>query len=402
MRSLCLAFAAAILAASAASAQAARIDPFPDTGENVHLEMVFNYNMGGDYSPETGWVDLVWGADVPDQPPGMYNSWYIAFDLDDDFSKNNLDWYLQNHPDWLAYKCDKTLAYAGDSKQVPLDFANPDVRAYQWETWIDPKLDQGYRSIAVDRLALANGQNRCGHYAKDGTTWIVEYKNGATDSKKYRRDVLEWERLTYGHVHAYNQSATMQVNATYDYDTLYPDQNLQLMTTADLLFDERGFTEFGNPPALPTPEHWQVIVDKIDHVHAKGLCYMLENEIPGTNDDIAPAQRQWAMGNYLLVKSARKDGRNCDYMYMTGQQDYGYLVKSDDYKIAAGHPLGKRFATQGIWERKYSGGLALVNPSLSAARIRLPRGSWTDISGNPVGKTVKLAGQTALVLLKAN
>jgi len=110
MRSFFLTFAVMVLAAAPASVQAAaRIDPFPDTTDNIHLEMVFNYNMENhDYSPEKDWVDVVWGSDVPTQPSGVYNSWYIPFSVDD--FTNDVDWYLQNHPDWLAYKCDKTLA----------------------------------------------------------------------------------------------------------------------------------------------------------------------------------------------------------------------------------------------------------------------------------------------------
>jgi hypothetical protein len=398
MRPFPTVLAALFLSASAAGA-GPRVDPFPDTSEGVHMEMVFNYNMNGQYSLEAGVVDAVWGSDVPDQPQGVYNSWYIPFNVDD--FTNSVDWYRENHPDWLAYQCDRrTLAYVPGSDRAPLDFANPEVRAYQWQNWIDAKLDMGYPSIAVDLLALTNDQNRCGHYAKDGTTWVPEYKHGAVDLKTYRRDVLEWERLTYRHIHDRDPSATMQVNVTYAYDTLYPDQNLQLMTTADLLFDERGFTEFGYA-AAPSPQHWQVIVDKIDDVHGRGLCYTLENEVPGSNADITPAERQWAMGNYLLVKDNRKNGkRSCDYMYVSGQQYYGFLAGSDDYKIAVGHPTAKRVLKQGVWQREYSAGLVLVNPSLAAAHVKLPRGNWTDIAGHGVGRKVTLDRQTALVLLK--
>jgi len=400
MRLPLLAISILFLGAAQASA-APRIAPFPDTNDHIGLEMVFNYGMQGDYAAEAGQVDLVWGSDVPAQPPGVYNSFYIPVDVDD--FTNSLDWYKQNHPDWLAYQCDKTtLAYEPGSTQPPIDFANPDVRAYQWATWIDPKLGLGYPSIVVDLLALTNDEGRCGHYAKDGKTWVAEYSHGAVDLKTYRRDVLQWERLTYRHIHDLSPSATMQVNVTYAYDTPYADENLQLMTTADLLFDERGFTEFGYAPARPSPEHWQVIVDKIDYVHGKGLCYTLENEVPGSNEDITEADRQWAIANYLLTKAKRGGAkRNCDYMYMNGQQDYGVLVKSDDYKIAIGHPTGGRVATQGVWERAYSGGLSLVNPTLAAAQVKLPRGQWTDVSGHAVGRKVTLAGQAGLVLLKA-
>lgn len=393
MRSSFLLAAGFVLLAAMAQAQPpARRGPFPDTRSGIHLEMVFNYAMNGDYDPETGVVDLVWGADLPDAPPGMYNSAYIPFDVDD--FQNDVAWYQQHHPDWLAYECDRTtLAYVPGSDRAPLDFANPDVRTYQWANWVDHKIDVGYRSIAVDLLALTNDQGRCGHFDLSHN-WVPQY-NGHADQMKFRRDVLNWERMTYRHIHAYSATATMQVNAVYVYDTPYADDNLALMTTADLLFDERGFTEFGYAPAVPTPEHWQTIVDKIAYVQSKGLCYTLENEEPGTNGQITAAERQWAMANYLLVR----DG--CTYMYVTGQQDYGTLVDSNDYRIAVGRPKGGKFMTQGIWERNYTSGLALVNPFDATATVTLPHGHWQDVNGNPAGPSVTLTKQTALVLLKA-
>jgi hypothetical protein len=390
--------AASAFMALQATAQVApehvRTGPFPKTPANVHLEMVFNYNMGGDYGPETNVVDQVWGADLPDQPPKMYNSAYIPFDVDDFL--NDVTWYQQNHADWLVYQCDrKTLAYVPGSDRAPLDFANPDVRAYQWQNWVDAKLMAHYQSIAVDLLSLSNAQGRCGHFDASGQHWVKEY-SGNADDKKFRRDVLQWEALTYQHVHAASMTATMQVNTYYVYDTPFDDQNLALMTTTDLLFDERGFTEFGGPPNVPTPEHWLVIADKLDAVQSKGICYMTNGEEPGTNDDITQAETEWVVGNYLLFR------KNCTFMYMTGVLDgmqyYGYLVQRPEYAMDLGKYRGDRFQTQGVWERNYAKGLVIVNPSASQATVTLPSGHWFDVNRNRMGATVSLAHQTALVL----
>jgi hypothetical protein len=385
------AVAVLVLVASQAPAQIApthvRTGPFPKTPADVHLEMVFNYGLGGDYGQETGVVDQVWGADFAEQPSGMYNSAYIPFDLDN-FTPDGLAWYQQNHPDWLEYQCDqKTLA---DSSLAPLDFANPDVRAYQWQQWVDAKLTQGYQSIAVDRLSLTNGEFRCGHFDTSGH-WVKQY-SGNADDKKYRRDVLQWEALTYQHVHAASATATLQVNAYYVYGTPYDEQNIALMTTADLLFDERGFTEFGGPPNVPTPEDWLVIADKIDAVQSKGICYMTNGEEPGTNDDITQAETEWVVGNYLLFRN------NCTFMYMTGIQDYGKVVQRPEYAMNLGKYLGDRFQTQSVWERNYAKGLVIVNPSASDATVRLPSGHWFDVNRNRMGASVVLTHQTALVL----
>lgn len=383
----------ALLSATAAWAHdgsvTARSGPFPKTKKNIHLEMVFN--TPSDIDQESGVVDLVWGSYLPTTPPAMYNSSYIPFSLDD--FKNDVSWYQQNHPDWLAYECDRTtLAYYPGSDRAPLDFANPAVQAYQQANWIDQPLAAGYQSIAVDLLHLTNDQGRCGHFDLQGS-WVKQY-SGKLNDKHYRRDVLAWEKLMLQHIHAYNGTATMQVNVTYDFGTLFSDDNLKLMTTADLLFDERGFTNWGDSRNVSTPDEWTTIVQKLQEVQAHGLCYMTNGQEPGSNADITPAERQWVIGNYLLVRN------NCTYMYMTGQQDYGALVVFPEYAADFGSPAGDMTLVQGAWERLYSSGLTLVNPYDATAVVDLPRGHWTDVDGNPVTSPVTLQHQTALVLLK--
>jgi hypothetical protein len=367
----------------------ARSGPFPETKKNIHLEMVFN--AASDINQETGIVDLVWGSYLPTTPPGMYNSSYMPFFVDNR-AGFDVAWYQAHHADWLAYKCDRTsLAYLDEKHQPPLDFANPAVQAYQQANWIDQPLDAGYQSIAIDLLHLTNNSGRCGHF--DGSQWVQEY-NGETDQRKYRRDVLAWEKLMLQHIHAYNGTATMQVNVTYDIGTLFSADNLKLMTTADLLFDERGFTNWGDARNVPTPDEWTTIVAKLQEVQSHGLCYMTNGQEPGTNADITPGERQWVIGNYLLVRN------NCTYMYMTGRQDYGALVVFPEYAADFGSPAGDMSLVQGAWERLYSSGLTLVNPYDATAVVDLPPGHWTDVDGNRVTSPVTLQHQTALLLLK--
>jgi len=389
-----------LVAASAAFGQTRlepmRPGPFPDTKSGIHLEMVFNSVLfgNGHLGDETGVVDLVWGSYSATQPPGMYNSFYIPIPVDDAFgATHDVAWYQTNHPDWLEYKCDMTtLAIQfGDTSRAPLDFANPAVRAYQWSNWIDPALAAGYQSIAVDEPDLLNDFQRCGHF-NVAHHWVQQYTGSVADAA-FTHDMLQWTKLTLKHIHQQTATATMQLNAPYNFSASLAD-NQALMSTTDLLFDERGFTNYGNSPPVPTPEQWQTIVDQIDFLQSKRICITLNGEEPQDSADITPAERQWAIGNYLLVKD------NCTYMYMTGQQQYGDLVTFPEYKKAFGKPQGDRFLTQGIWERLYTKGLTLVNPYNTAASVDLPAGRWFDVNGARVGPSVTLDPQTALLLLK--
>ena len=377
------------------SSTKARTQYFPDTTNNIHLEMVFNYNVT-DVNSESGVVDMVWASDYPDQPTDVYNTAYIPYSVDN--FTNTVQWYQQNHPDWLEYLCDrKTLAFEfGSTDLAPIDFANPAVRAYQWANWVDAPLQQGYAGIAVDTMSASSNWGRCGHYDLSGN-WVQQY-SGKLNDPKYQRDELAWEAATYKHVHNFSPTATMQVNVSYEFG--YPaNVNLQLMTTTDLLFDERGFTNYGSPPDVPTPGQWAQIMQVLQYVQSKGVCYMTNGEESDLTANIPQSARLWAIANYLLVKN------KCTYMYMTGftaggGQDYGSLITFPEYSIQIGHPISAMKPTQGVWARIYSGGLAIVNPYYKTATVTLPAASWVDVNGSTVGPTLVMEGQTGQVLLK--
>jgi hypothetical protein len=385
-------------AASQLQTDSPRSSLFPQTKDGVHLEMVFNFLLTpAQLKSETGVVDLVWGSSYATQPIGMYNSAYIPISVDN--FTHSVAWYRKNHPDWLEYRCDKkTLAYEfGVKTNAPLDFTNPDVQAYQYGLWVDAPLAAGYQGIAVDTMDLTNDWQRCGHYDAN-QNWVQQYI-GNYDDPAFRHDLLAWEAAIYKHVHQYSQTATMQINVSYHFGESLAD-NQRLMTTADLLFDERGYTNYGVPPSLPTPSQWETITTQLDYIQSKGLCYMTNGEESGLTKNISQAARLWAIGNYLLVKG------NCTYMYMTGYtstggQDYGRLVTFPEYKIAIGHPLGRMKKTQGVWMRAYSSGLTYVNPYMAAVTVALPAGHWVDMNGHTAGSTITLDAQTAKVLLAA-
>jgi len=393
---LLVAFPALVFAQTASEIDhpASRANLFPATTDGIHLEMVFNYNV---IKPgiESGVVDMVWGSNYATQPAGVYNTSYIPYSVDN--FTNSVAWYQAHHPDWLEYLCDeKTLAFEfGATTLAPLDLANPAVQAYQWANWVDAPLAQGFGGIAVDTMDLTNDWQRCGHFNTSGA-WVQQY-TGQSDDPAFRHDVLAWEAATYAHTHAYSKTATMQVNVTYHFGEPKAD-NLQLMTTTDLLFDERGFTNWGTAARhVSTPMEWQTILTALKYVQAKGLCYMTNGEEPGPTENISQADRLWVLANYLLVKN------DCTYVYMTGitngQQDYGSLFVFPEYSIAIGHATGAMTKKQGAWIRTFSGGLTLVNPYDATATMTLPPGNYVDVNGRAVTSPVTLTRQTGTILL---
>jgi Hypothetical glycosyl hydrolase family 15 len=373
-------------------ARGTRAAQFPNTASNVHLEMVFNYSLKN-VNAETGVVDMVWGSQYAAKPKSVYNTAYIPYSVDN--YTHSVSWYRQNHPDWLEYKCDrKSPAFEFGANNAPLDFTNPAVQAYQYQTWVDPQLAEGYGGIAIDTISLTNDWKQCGHFSTAGA-WVAQFTGGENDAA-FRSAILSWEANIYAHVHAQSPTATMQVNYSYE-GGVSRAENLQLMTTTDMVFDERGFTNWGAKRNVTRPGEWRTIVDGIAYVESKGGCYMTNAEEPGQNGAITPQERQWVIANYLLVKN------DCTYMYMTGYngkaQGYGVLLTFPEYKIAIGSATGAMKASQGAYSRSFTNGIAIVNPSGSTVTFNLPAGTYKTVDGIVEGPSVTLGPSTGLVLL---
>jgi hypothetical protein len=378
---------------SAAVRDSVRGSLFPDTSANVHLEMVFNSSVRNP-SVESGVVDMVWGSSYPSRPAGVYNTAYMAYSVDS--GAHTVAWFTRNHPDWLEYRCDrKSLAFQfGDRSNAPLDFTNPAVQAYQWSAYTDPQLRRGYAGIDVDTLSLTNDWRQCGHFDQSGT-WVAQFTGHESDAK-FRSAILAWTAAADAHVHAQSPAATLQINYSYEFNAPKAD-NLALMSTSDLVFDERGFTNWGARRNTASLGEWRGIVAAIQYVESKGSCYMTNAEEPGLSKDISEAERQWVIANYLLVKN------DCTYMYMSGYngraQDYGRLILFPEYAIAIGMATGPMTQQQGVFVRTFSTGLAIVNPTAKAANVTLPAGTYTTTGGQTEGPAVTLGPSSAIVLL---
>src|SRR6266702_7204150 len=122
-----------------ASANVSTIVPLPDTTNGIHLALI--HESHASVNAENGVIDYVWGAQLPLPGHTPHKDFYQKFDrAGGDAGLNgsnvstfpkyyNKDWFLQNHPDWLVYQCNKTaLAYEYGDPNVPLDINNPAVR----------------------------------------------------------------------------------------------------------------------------------------------------------------------------------------------------------------------------------------------------------------------------------
>jgi len=373
-----------------------RRNQFPPTPSGVHLNLVFNYRVA-DLRREIGLVDVVWGSRSPN-PKQIDNQFYTPFERDGPYGQSHgIQWWKRNHPDWIEYRCDrKSVAFEfGERRAVPIDIANPSVLAYQRSSAVDPALNAGYRAIDFDNLELGNYWHRCGHYASGGK-WVQQY-TGRPGDLAYTNDVLAWAHGTFAYIHRYSSTATMAINFSYD-SNFTAARNDALASQTDELLDEGGFTNYGTKHHnVTTPQEWRQIVRLIGAVQANKGCYMENGEEPELSKQIPQIQRLWVVANYLLVRD------DCTYMWIsgftqTGGQDYGRILIYPEYGLAIGKPLGSATKIHAAWERAYSGGLAVVNPSAHSAAIPL-HGAYVDENGRRYQESITLGAATGQILL---
>ncbi len=373
----------------------------PQDPSGIGVGMAFNYYVP-ELAAEIGTIDYVWGASSP-APTGVYNTAYVAFNRDDLLAgPHPLAWWQANHPTWIEYRCNKRKpAFEFDKQHVPLDFSNPAVQDYQWEEEIEPRLAEGYAGIAFDNLELSNGYSRCGHFDASHH-WVQQY-TGGRDDPAYTEAVLAWAAATETRIHAYSATATMSINYSYEPEVSASD-NLQLMGDADLVFDERGMTNWGTAHVdRPTPGLWLQIYNAAISLQQAGSCYDLNNDVHVPSAEISTSDLEWAVSNYLLVKAG------CTYISISGlrgrhgrEQDYGSLLLYPQYSRPIGEPIGAAAEQpSGVYMRSFTGGLAVVNPTIATAAATLPPGSWYNGQGEQVTGLLSLPPQQGAILTSA-
>jgi hypothetical protein len=356
----------------------------PDATENIHVAQIFNAHIDN-IQDEIGNVDIVWGADHPKRPEGIYNLYYYPFDRDADGgvgeTHHDITWFLANHPDWIEYTCDqKTPAYEYNGPNVPLDITNPAVIDYMMQTYLLPAIRRGYKGIAFDNVDFNNNGGRCGVW-KDGK-WV--------EQPDYIRNILNWAALMYTALH--EQYASVAMN--FPYDLNHPTESDTLYQYLDIAVDERGFTNMGKPQdEYFSADAWLTNMKALQSLDAMGKGFVSINEFRSEFDTISQEEKQWALANYLLVKG------KYSYIAITGFQEYGSLLMTPEYKINIGHPLNLMYFSQSVYMRDFSNGKAIVNTTYGQTyTISLPAGVYQDLDGNYVD-TIVMKAHTGVVLL---
>lgn len=377
--------------------------PFIDTWNNIHTFQTFDYNISDPASIASRY-DFVWGANVEHVAairagnPNIFITYYIPFHVDwGTFARNdarqNVAYWKKVHPDWILYKCDRvTPAYEFHHANVPLDFANPAVVAWQVATYALPASEAGYDGIAADNLDMQNLFGGCGFFQNG--KWVQRY-TGQPDDPQWRADVITWLTLMQASLHRLSHPLALIPNLGLETLSLTDPQWQQVVNHIDGLADEEGFTN--DSRGYLTDGLWQQRVQFMEMLQQAGKPYYVVNQFPRSSP-INQQEFQWAVASYLMGKEHYAS------VFVSTYQDYGNDSWYAQYDADIGTPSGAMYQAQNVYFRQYSHGLSIVNPGSTLAYTVFlgSKETYKDLYGLSMGQTVTLGPHTGLVLLNVS
>ncbi|GAA2823556.1 twin-arginine translocation signal domain-containing protein [Kribbella solani] len=346
-----------------------------------------------DRSVYAGLVSFVWGASSLAQPAGAVPSAYMpAFR---DFDKTHtLAWYETNHPDWIAYTADtpdrSAVAWEFNNQTyVPIDFQNPDVRTFYWNSFVQPKIDAGYPIIAFDNIGTFNGYGNAGHY--QGSRWVQQYIGGTAGrvDSAWSTAVLDWMSYLSQRLHA--AGIGMAANITWNASVQLADM-LQAVSLVDVYVDEQGFTV--HRPGNYNDAAWDAKFSFTRQIAGQTLHLAINQTTEDTLATATQAQIDWAVANYLLYREQKS------MLTICGVGEYHVFVDCQQLHTNIGAPSAAPVLDpSGAYTRRYQRGMTLVNKSASAtAVVTLPAGTFTDLHGATVSGQLSMPPNSGSVL----
>jgi hypothetical protein len=347
----------------------------PEHLSGVPMAQIFDYAIKNTSIVKNN-RPVVWGAKTPDVGGDVYTIFYYPFSRDMK-SEHDVTWYRRHHPDWIAYRCDRsTPAYLFNSSLVPLDISNPGVKKYFLNEVFIPALRQGYPAIGLDNLSLSNIGKACGVWRAG--RWVDRYSRDVGDAR-YAADVLSYLQYMKGRIHQHG--GAIAINFTLDLEKVPPSKNV--IGSTDIFVDEAGFTNGCRGPGSGT--HWQEKTDLVSTV-AKQKVYISINRVCVGPAKLASSDINWIVANFLLVRGPRS------YLAIVENNKYGRYVDIKPLAASIGAPVGSRRQIGGLFVRRYERGIVLVNPSLKSAAARLP-----DITGSSQGAQIEVPPLSGIV-----
>ncbi|WP_300598728.1 putative glycoside hydrolase [Niabella sp.] len=371
-------------------AQQSVIDPIPEDG--LPLAQIFDSGVPDPsvYLQHLNKVYFIWGARAPKQPGAIVASKYFPSVRNPD-RKRDIEWYKKNHPDWILYQADQTTPAYGYIYDygglVPLDVSNPAVRQYYLNEFIMPAVKKGYSVVAMDNVDLGNWPGAVGRFVNG--QWEQLY-TGKKNDTAFQQNMIRWIQFLSDQLHPLGVRVAANIKAA----SASPDVVLRMMNSADIWLDENGFTHTGKNV---TGKAWELQRFFLERV-APSKGYISINQVNGTIDQADPAQLEWVIANFLLLRGPQSLLALTGFEKKAIYQEFHYRPEMD---IHIGAPVEKPHTEQQVWVRRYQKGMVYVNPSpRDTIRIQVPEENWRTVHGSLKQKTISLPPGSGRILIQ--
>ncbi|HEY1977643.1 MAG TPA: hypothetical protein VGG89_13910 [Candidatus Baltobacteraceae bacterium] len=370
---------------------------------------VFDYDITAAQSTSNApKMSVVWGAGIGDAGANPH-TWlagnshlaatqYVVQPTDHyAVSHHDLAWWQSNHPDWIVYDCDeynrptRTVAYQpGLPQDVPLDIHNPSVVSYQIHTAAAFAIAHGANAIAADQTLFFDydgnqqpGWFGCGVYARDGSfvrRWGAAKGGFPNYDPQWNHDVAGWvasaktilttdEALEPHHIKLFVNHPAGSVSN--------PDE-LTVAANVDGDVNETGFTDYGH--YATSPHLFKSTLDYMELVQAKGKQAL---EVAKFGGGISPAQLAYAIATFLIGNEGRAS-------LFISPGSYGEIINYPQISTVnskLGTACGSYSTIAGgyAYERKFSGGLVIVNPGVGGTVSVSLSHAYANLMGGTIG-----------------
>jgi hypothetical protein len=272
---------------------------------------------------------------------------------------------------------------------VPLDFTNPAV--IDWQVQETKDMRPALTAFSADLVHLINLNHACGVY-RNGQ-WVQLF-SGEDYDPAYEAAMLNWIREIRSRLAAHRYPKGLVINCPPN--SAYDDEQIaSIVANVDGILDEEGFTFFalgrGNV-------EWLLKLRRMIEIQNQGVAFYSVNYV----NNFPPTQEEvnWILGSFLMGRE------HSAYIVITEDVVENYFGPTwphlPEFDQDVGHPCSAMTASQGIYVRDFSKGMAVVNPSnTSSYMFTLPPGNFTDLYGAPVEGDIFLEPLSGKVLVSA-
>ncbi|BCX03108.1 MAG: hypothetical protein KatS3mg053_1046 [Candidatus Roseilinea sp.] len=291
-----------------------------------------------------------------------------------------------NKPDWLLYDRNKRVAFSSADKNAPLlDIRNEAVKNQLAEDVARAINDGGFEGVLIDDVGVDLLR----------PTSPPVYTGTQAFTEQQRRDAVEGLLRT---IRARIPDKLMIIGGYAWKDGLAFAARSDEAQTLATLADGIHITEFLRSPISKTTEfkpeaNWKRDIDYLSVASQDNQVVLITTRLNGAPEELIRQWLSYATASYLL-------GKNGAYTYF--HFDAGDPAYSNDPILNA--PIGAPVEAytklnSGIYQRKFSRGLVLVNPTNEQKKTTLD-GAYKSLQGNPVDASITMGPRTGIILLK--